>query len=59
MKKSKLALVAINLIFLVTVPVLGLTESNQVAAATVKGYVKTRSNKKVRLYTIKGKHSNC
>ena len=58
MKKSKLALVAINLIFLVTVPVLGLTESNQVAAATVKGYVKTRSNKKVRLYTIKGKHSN-
>lgn len=58
MKKSKLAIAIINVIFLTTIPALTLHQPAAVAAATVKGYVKTKKNKKVRLYKVSGKHSN-
>lgn len=58
MKKSKLAIAIINVIFLTTIPALTLHKPAEVAAATVKGFVKTKKNKKVRLYKVSGKHSN-
>ncbi|MCT6820966.1 MAG: SEC10/PgrA surface exclusion domain-containing protein [Lactobacillus panisapium] len=58
MKKSKLAIAIINVIFLTTIPALVLHEPTPVSAATVKGFVKTKKNKKVRLYKLSGKHSN-
>lgn len=58
MKKSKLAIAIINVVFLVSFPVLSVAESHEVAAATIQGYVKTKKSKKVRLYKASGKHSN-
>ena len=58
MKKSKFAIAVVNIIFLITIPGLTLGGTEQVAAATIKGYVKVKKKKKVRLYKISGKHSN-
>lgn len=58
MKKSKLAIAVVNIIFLITIPGLTLGEPEQAAAATIKGYVKVKKKKKVRLYKLSGKHSN-
>ena len=58
MKKSKFAIAVVNIIFLITIPGLTLGGTEQVAAATIKGYVKVKKQKKVRLYKISGKHSN-
>ncbi len=58
MKKSKLAIAVVNIIFWVSVPALTLYEPELVKAATVKGYVKTRKNKRTPLYHLSGKKSN-
>lgn len=57
MKKSKFATAIINIIFLLTIPSF-ISEPEQVTAATIKGYVRVKKQKKVRLYKLNGKHSN-
>lgn len=57
MKKSKFAIAIINVILLVTLPILTLDKPQQVDAAIVRGYVKTRAKKKIQLYQLSGKRS--
>ncbi|MEB3363466.1 hypothetical protein SDC49_06130 [Lactobacillus sp. R2/2] len=49
MKKSKLAIAVVNIIFLITIPGLTLGEPEQAAAATIKGYVKVKRRKSTTL----------
>lgn len=57
MKKSKFAIAIINVILLITFPILTLDKPQQIDAAVVQGYVKTKAKKKIRLYKLSGKRS--